>query len=311
MPIDAPHLLEAKVSDSVHDFLPSASELIPNLGVLDRSLLERTENAGRPFPLRSAEQPPFYLRGACESFNRLLHLREIAGEEFLRIESAPNSKWLIKADLADCMAFAVETCLMYLRRSVDAVIFYIGNFPKYLQLKSSLSDVAKLLAKGKCQDLDEGVSRLILEYWNSWGERVKGYRDQAAHYAIGVSDCVVFRHALTRGIGLRLLLPDDPFTKSPETMTYRPGVPTVGFLNGAIYETVKFVNETVERLIDLTHPNDQHARIMHGSVIGMRGSDTINFDERVAGGEPVPHSMDVRTVVERAVRAALREDPAD
>lgn len=281
--------------------LPSSFEMFPNIAALDKILLTPLDGEKQRNVQRLLEQLPFYMRGACEAFDRLLLIREIAGVEFRKLKS-PGAKWVITGDLADAMTFAVEACLSYLRRAADALLLYVARCPKNLTLPSSMNDAIKAFRKGATRECDEQVVSLLLEYWDRIGSRIKGYRDQAAHFAIGVSDGVMFYHQPSGAVGLRLLLPDDPMATSPKAMTYEPGVQTVSFLTDALHDTTRYFNTVLERLIDLAAPGDASARESQLIYIALRGGRPLSAEMDFTLGEPVPFGVGANSVVASGCR---------
>jgi hypothetical protein len=157
----------------------------------------------------------------------------------------------------------------------------------------------KSVKKGRCQ-LDSQIIGILENYWNVRGEKLKGYRDQANHKAIILSNCIVFKYS--KGVGLKMLLPDDPKENSPAKITYDPGVSTMGFLLESLKLTIQFVNALVERMIDLMAGGEQNPREMAIVGLAMRGAPLVLSAQR--SGEPVPYPVSVTRVVEMAFEGA-------
>ena len=232
------------------NYLPNEHSLVPNLGVLRRLLLERMPVQNHTKICRGIEQLPYYLRGACEAWLRLEQLRIAAGEWFV-LNRSIGAKWFITGDCADGMAYAVDAFLANLHRSVEGLLDYMNRCPEPIGLSTSLHQTAVKLAKGAYPKLDRELKDLTLAYWNEMGQRVKGYRDQGSHFGISPSSCLMFYQIPTGNVGLQLLLPDRHDAKSASDMTYNPGISVIGFLCESLASTLKFVNKSVERMIDL------------------------------------------------------------
>jgi hypothetical protein len=293
---------------SIHQFLPSEHELVPNLGTLNKLLFERTPESDHKKLHRLIEQLPYYLRGACDAWQRLDALRDAAGQEFMKMPS-PGAKWILSPDCADAMAFALDAFLANLRRACDALLLYVNRCPKHVGLRNSLHDVVNRLRNGAYPALAPELKSLMFTYWEEMGDRIKGYRDQGAHFAIGASTCFMFYHPVTRGVGLRMLLPDRHDVKSPSEMKYEPGVPVIGFMIESLSSTLKFINRAVERMIDLEVGGGQDPRGERIFFFAMRGGAPLRSDEDTSTGEPVPFYLSVNDVIRRAVADVLTSSP--
>ncbi|MFC1705869.1 hypothetical protein ACFL59_03490 [Planctomycetota bacterium] len=235
----------------IENALPSQHTLLPNLGVLDRLLLKRLPSDRVSAVQRATEQLPYYLRGACFALGELERHRHEAVTALEVPGLGPNTRAVLSADRADPLSFALDFYLFCLRRSFDALIPYISRCPVSQSLPSSMHDLVKALRKGKWQ-LDNKIQAAILAFWTDVGARIKGYRDQANHKAVILSNCVAFR---SEGrVALRMLLPDDHEEKQPSKLKYEPGVPAMGFAVNALEKSLRFVNVLVERMIDMLAP---------------------------------------------------------
>lgn len=281
--------------------LLSRHDLVPNLGVLDRLILERSPEQSRSAVDRETEQLPYYLRGACAALYQLEAARREAVTEAFAIPGiGPHTQYVLDADKVDPLSFAIDFYLFCLRRVFDALVPYLRRCPENPDLPRSFSKLYKGIRKNKHSSLDLQIQEIIREFWDDVGETITGYRDQANHRAIILSNCVAFKG--DGGIvGLKMLLPDNPLETSPSELRYEPGIPVMGFALDSLGKTVRFANLLVERMIDLMAPGDPNVRSTGVVSIAMRGAP-VQFGPKISG-EPVPFPVDVGESVVRAVRA--------
>ncbi len=277
--------------------LPSQHQLIPHLGVLDRLLLEKTPAGRAPATQREMELLPYYLRGACAGISQLERARVEAVKVLANPTMGPHTRVILSPDQVDPLAYAIDFYLFCVRRTFDALVSYLRRCPTNLSLPASLHDVVDGIRTGKHR-LDSQLQDTVLAFWDDMGFRIKGYRDQANHQGIILSNCIAF-NASGRA-GLRMLLPDDPKEKRPSEMRYNPGVPAMGFALDSLQKTIRFVNALVERMIDLMAPSDPNAR--NYGVVGpaIRGAPLAMSP--TISGEPVPFPLGVTDVVANATR---------
>jgi len=279
------------------DKLPTQHELIPNLGTLDRLIRESCEGNEYGKIQRQTEQLPYYFRAACFSLNEFEHYRIKTTEAWKEIpEVGPDTQFLLPPELFDPLSFAADSYLFFLRRVMDSLIAYISRCPNRQSLPSSMKDLMKGISLSK-YDLEEDIVSMLNEYWDSIGKRVKGYRDQVTHRAIILSNSIVFN--TPKGFGLKMLLPDDPEEKSPSKIAYNPGIGTMGFFFDSLKQTIQFVNNVVEKLIDLMgshEPNPRGKGIFGPAIRGGR----LEFS-KIKTGEPVPYPIGVMQVLGMAL----------
>lgn len=278
------------------DKLPTQHNLIPNLGVLDRLIMESSREGTYSKTQRETEQLPYYLRGVCFSLNELERCRVDAATALSEFPVVTKDAQLIlPPETFDPLSFSVDSCFFFLRRVMDSVITYLSRCPRTLSLPSSMSVLMKSVKKGKCQ-LDSQIIGILKDYWNDVGRKIKGYRDQINHKAIILSNCIVF--STSKGVGLKMLLPDNPEETSPFKIKYTPGINAMGFLLDALKLTIQFVNALVERMIDLMAEEGVNPR--EKAIVGltMRGGPLVLSAKR--SGEPVPYPIGVSRVVEMA-----------
>jgi len=281
--------------------IPSQHDLIPNLAVLDRLLLAKTEPDRVSATQRETEQLPYYLRGAAAALSQLEAARQHAVTVLDDPTLGPNTRVILSPDQLDPLAFAVDSYLFFARRTLDATGAYLRRCPANISLPSSMNEFVKGILDSKYA-IDSTIKESILLFCDDIGSKIKGYRDQANHKAIILSNCVAFNSP--QGYGLRMLLPDDPHEKRPSHLRYDPGVPAMGFGLDSLRKTIRFVNEIVERQIDLMSQDDPSARSV--GVVGpaIRGAPLVMSPK--ISGEPVPFPLSVSTVVSGATIGSRR-----
>jgi hypothetical protein len=286
--------------------LPGALDLVPHLGVLDKLLREQTPDKSHGKIHRYTEQLAYYLRGACFALWQFENTRVHAAQQFVElIGDNPRGQWLVTGDVADVLGFTTDSFLTCLRRACDAIVHYLGRCPKTPGLPESFNDLVDGLRKNKYR-VDEDITALVLAYWDQYGSKIKGYRDQASHKAVILSNPLMFYHHVAGSVGLKLNLPDDPNEKSPTELKYEPGVLAMSFLVDSLYHTIEFVNAVVERMIDLMAPGQADVRDTYVVSVAARGGP-INLLEPAVRGEPVPFSVTMHEVVQRAVRDSMEQ----
>lgn len=277
--------------------LPNQHELIPNLATLDRLIMENVSTDAYSSIQRETEQLPYYLRGACFSINELERFRIETIDAWKNIPSVgPDTQYILSPENFDPLSFSVDSYLFFIRRVMDSLISYLNRCPENLSLPSSMNDLIKKMIAGKVS-LDSVIHESLTEYWNTCGEKVKGYRDQVNHKAVILSNCIVFN--TPKGFGLKMLLPDDPHEKSPSKINYKPGVGAMGFIMESLKLTIQLVNRIVERLIDIMGAYEDNPR--EKGIVGpaIRGG-TLSIT-KLKSGEPIPYPIGVKHVLQMAM----------
>lgn len=279
--------------------LPNKHELIPNLGSLDRLLDAVVPKENQKSASRETEQLPYYFRGVCFSINELEIHRIKAGNSLSNIPGVgPNTQSILSPEYFDPLSYSFDSFLFYMRRVMDSLILYIARSLGLNGLPSSMNDLVKGIKKSKNYNIDNVIQKILVEYWDGLGEKIKGYRDQISHTAIIISDCIAFNSS--NGIGLKMLLPDNPQEKSPSKISYNPGINVMGFSLDALKITIKFVNQIVERLIDLLAVEGENPRSQGIVGFSVRGG-FLNINKNIMG-ELVPYPVNLKSVIELAFK---------
>ena len=277
--------------------LPTQHDLIPNLGALDRLIMESCEGDEYSKVQRLTEQLPYYLRAACFSLNELEHYRLETTKAWNEIpEVGPDTQFILPPELFDPLSFAADSYLFFLRRVLDSLISYISRCSGKQSLPSSMKDLMKGVNESK-YDLDESIISILNEYWDSTGEKVKDYRDQVTHRAVILSNCIVFN--TPKGFGLKMLLPDNPKETSPSKIGYNSNIGAMGFFLDSLKQTIRFVNRIIEKLIDLIGAHENSPREKGIVGLAMRGGQLQI--SRHKSGEPVPYPIGVMQVLGMAL----------
>jgi hypothetical protein len=145
----------------------------------------------------------------------------------------------LDADHQREISFAIDSFLEAARRAQNALIPYLSRAFS-IGLASSLSDVVASLQKNKVH-LHPVIHDLIVGYWETYGRRLKDYRDVSQHHSLVASDARVFLDSHGQR-GLRLLLPSNPEKKSTGQLIY--GSPAV--------HAVPYVKEQLIKLLALS-----------------------------------------------------------
>ena len=277
--------------------IPSQHELLPNLGVLDRLLIEKTDSSKISAIQRETEQLPYYLRG---TFSALLQMESERVEAVSALDGPgveKNTRIILSPDKSDPLSFAFDFYLFCMRRACDALISYVGRCPNNLSLPSSIYKLTIGL-KNSTWPIDSVIRDTLLIFWDSIGERLKDYRDQVNHKAIIISNCVAF-NVDTEKRALKALLPDNPKEKRPSEIRYEPGVPLMGFAIDGFAQLTHMVNVIVERMIDLLAPDTPDVRSTAVVSIAMRGAP-FRMGSKIRG-ELVPYPTNMKNVISSAV----------
>ncbi len=281
------------------EILPNQHELIPNLGTLDRLLNILVPEENQKSAARETEQLPYYLRGVCFSINELEINRVKAANYLSTLPGVgPNTQLMLPPELYDPLSYSFDSFLFYMRRVMDSLILYISRCLKLNGIPSSMNSLVKGIKKGKKYSIDNIIQNNLVSYWDGLGKKIKGYRDQINHKAIIISNSVIFNSS--NGVGLKMLLPDNPEEKRPSKIGYNPGINVMGFALDALKITIQFVNRIVERLIDLLAVNGENPRAQGIVGFSARGGHLKITTQTV--GEPVPYPINLKHIIDLAFK---------
>jgi hypothetical protein len=287
-------------------YLPPSDQLVPRLNEFYAAIARASADEGKKRAIMmELEQLPYYLRGACAALYQLESARIDAGKAFalIRQRFPETPMYMLTGDQCHELSFSVDFCLACIRRVPDSLICHLKRLPINLDLPLSFHDLIKgLEAKRKKYRLDQTIQDLVMAYWHSVARRVKDYRDLANHYTIVSSECLLFVSG-DGSVGLRMLLPDNPNEKSPTKLTYDPGIQAMSYLRTSLIETIRFVNATLSRLLQITPQNSTDAPQMIAPIFRGRGGPIQLGGEHPPTGEPVPFPYDISAIVAEAGNA--------
>jgi hypothetical protein len=191
----------------------SGHQLLPHLNVVQHWYLSPISEDNERF--RSSyfdlELLPYALGGTWHA------LSEFAGIQRELVERTPPEQleglalFGLAADERDRLSYMFDNFLDAARRSQNAVIHYLSRGLK-LSLPASMNDLIKRL-RDEQFEFPPGPRKVLLEYWDRFGGRLKDYRDLSQHHALVTSDARLVRSAEGR-VGVYLLLPSNPEVKS-------------------------------------------------------------------------------------------------
>jgi hypothetical protein len=282
--------------------MPCPFNFAPHLNSLSALLFENTPPENVPAVARQTEMLSYYLRGAYKTVHQMEEERQEIARSFVeKADPAHNVHLYLGGTQTDSLSFSLDFFLFCTRRLADSMIAWLSRCPPpHKNLPSSFNDLITGIRKGVDYGLDQEIQTSMLSYWDETGHKIKQYRDLANHYAILSGDCVVFRAGNSQ-IAIKMVLPDNPDEKSAIKLTYDPGVPVMTFMLESLARTVRFVNEVIERMIDLMGlRNEQEASRILGAIMS-----ELDSPFRLAGngplvGEPVPYPLDISKIVGEA-----------
>lgn len=282
--------------------IPDQNELIPNLSALDRLLHEKTHPDRISAVQRETEQLPYYLRGAFHALSSIEAARVAAVSRIPSfVDLRSGTKYVLPPESVDPISFALDSYLFCVRRALDALITYLGRCPKGQSLPSSIESLVKALRKGNIL-LDEQITSQTIEFWDSYGRSLRGYRNQTTHKAIILSSCIAF-FTENETIAFSANLPDDPHEDKPSAIRYEKDVSLMTFVLDSFESVLTYVNKMVERLIDLEAPDDTAAR--RYGIVAATNRGGVKLSKQLVG-EEVPLPIDMRNALLSVVNSTVK-----
>jgi hypothetical protein len=148
----------------------------------------------------------------------------------------------------------IELVLSCLRRAQDLTVPFISK-ALHVSLPESLDDVAEKLSK---YEIDEDIKRIVAEYWQANGCRVRGYRILSQHKAQIASNCYVV-HDTNRELKFCCLLPNNPFERAAQMLSYEPGVHAYPYLRDEYFLFLLYSDKLGKRLVECIRATDPEA----------------------------------------------------
>ena len=239
--------------------IPTDSQLVPHLGALRALIRDSMPVEQHARSVVELESLPFYLRGMAIALLELDAWRVLVAEQtakhFQGARGGPTI--VVEEHYQAILALKVDEVIGCGRRAVDGLTRYLGLFPQRQSVPKSMTDLVDRIGKGKVQ-IEDRLAQTITTYWNTSGLRLKQYRDRTQHTGVVIAEVTI---GLTnQGLGMRLLLADDPSVASPNDYTYSDEVSAIRYLYVAFQDLLLMVNHIVERLIDLGSTDPVTAR---------------------------------------------------
>lgn len=219
------------MSVSIHKSFPHLLELIDIL---------MPEDIGDPKyqkTLLGLQKLPYLLQATQSSILSYISAHNSLLEENQRVQI--NTCLSLASESRHRILFPVDSFLDACRRTQNSLLIYISR-AFHIQLKNSLSDVIKKIQNNSLA-IHPFLDRQLLDYWQSHGEKLKGYRDLVQHFAILNDDVRIFRTE-DGTLTLFALIPNNPEAKNSEDLEYEnPRVHVFPFLLKQLKHLFAFV----------------------------------------------------------------------
>ena len=200
------------------DYLPSGHSLLPHLSFLANQIVEVPGDAEKA---RAAsfelERLPYWLSAASFAISELIYLQQEAVVNTLKISNEPNAIITLSCLERERISLAIDHFLHAARNAQNGITRYLRKGLSQ-SMPNSLSDLVKGLRKDK-YSLPHKLKRLLIEYWDQNGQKLKDYRDLTEHHVVVCSDACIFFDCVGRP-RLCLLLPDNPEKTGSRELTY-------------------------------------------------------------------------------------------
>lgn len=262
---------------------------IPILSALDSYLRQRPglDPGENHLQERYLEQLPYALSASAHALIRLCELQEASAARVLGLPREPNS--ITTRQLEDYewhdMAFAVDGFLNGARRAQNSIWVYLSKVLG-LSIPTSLKDIVNSVERRKI-NLPDDLSKIIIQYWKTDGEKLKAYRDVSQHHAVVASDARVTVD-LTGQAFVYLVLPNNPETKTASSLSYEnPRIDAIPYLVDNYQSLYRFICEVLQNLSKEVKLSDHRVFYM-----GFKG--VLKFTARPQGAPLI----DVKRVIE-------------
>lgn len=173
----------------------------------------------------------------------------------------------------DPASFAVDCYLDAARRAQNSIWPYLSKVLGE-SVPKSLADIVK------SPRFPGRIDELILDYWESSGQAVKQYRDLAQHHAVVSSDGRVTLLP-DGGVGVYLVLPNNPAEKEPGKLAYLdPRIDALPWVWESYWHLYAFVYE-------LTHVLTSYVVGPKTMLKAMRFKGALRFGVGLDAHEPI------------------------
>jgi len=147
------------------------------------------------------------------------------------------------------LGYRLDSFLDATRRAQNAIIPYLNRTVPRLSLAMSLADVVKSLRKGTLA-LPEPFKSDTLNYWNTYGAKLKSYRDLGQHYLIVGTPAKVFVPHEGEPV-LLFCLPNNPDDRPISNLRYdNPQVHVQQFVLEHFENLLTFCFAILDQLLD-------------------------------------------------------------
>lgn len=226
----------------IADLLPHLKQLRYQLGPSSTTdLFSHLRHAA------SLEQLPYCIGGACNALFELARLQNEIVERAAGTEKRGTTSILGEKE-RNSLGYSVDAFFDFARRAQNAVIPYL-SMKLGRGIPFSLADVVKQIRQ-KTNFLPESYTSQIVEYWESYGRKLKSYRDLAQHFSIVSSEARVY-HSDDGSPYLCFLLPNNPEEKSPGRLKFDdPEIFAFSLMREHFYALLDFCSKLTWSMID-------------------------------------------------------------
>ncbi|MDP1993763.1 MAG: hypothetical protein Q8K40_00815 [Ignavibacteria bacterium] len=278
-------------------FVPHLTDLISRI----RQSVEDQAEAQRATEF-ALEQLPYSLSASGKA------VIELADAQISAKDSMPDflfkggerslKTYLLPDNIRNRMGYAVDNYFDSARRTQNAINLYIGKVLK-LSLPHSLNDLVKRIEKRKC-NMPDRISKMIMDYWNADGKRVKLYRDLAQHHAVISSDARLIitpdGHQL-----IYLVLPNNPEENRLEKLKYGdPRIDAFPYVFNSFSNLHKYVFGITHLLLSYTEEPS------HG-VISLILKNPLRMGGHAIEGHPMPSIPKIKETISTLSASLLME----
>ena len=200
------------------------------------------------------EQLPYSLSASTKAVMELaevqISVKDNMPDFLFKGEEQSLKTYLLPDKLRNNMGFAVDRYFDSARRTQNAVNLYLGKVFRQ-SLPHSLNDLIKNIETRKCA-IPERISKIIMDYWNADGRRVKLYRDLAQHHAVISSDARLIITPSGQQF-IYLVLPNNPEESKLQNLKYGdPKIDAFPYIFTSFNNLIKYVFGITHLLLSYT-----------------------------------------------------------
>jgi hypothetical protein len=163
------------------------------------------------------EQLPYCLASSYVAVCNVMKIaREIATSHDAELTTPEIFLWLSQKE-SHLLSIEIDSFLESAVRTQNSLIPYLRRALR-CSMPDSLSSTMKNLKQGKLKISSE-LAHELLRYWETFGEKLRAYRDLSQHYALVSSECALFRD--TSGmLAISMTLPNNPEIKNVSKLKF-------------------------------------------------------------------------------------------